>query len=213
MRTGSGWCPFAMRGHCERPDESGLMGGVGNGARGDTRGLPRACPRASMRNAAYDRQRCHSPTRSALSSGSPSAPACWARCSLMPRTGRTASPTCQHGAARRAGGRPERAHPPLCLRFWFCGALTERPSGNCRFYLSRDTLASLPGHHPACAHRQQSAGRRHPRRHRLLARDEPRLQSAVGRQRIAWPGRALSLPGKGAANYDFVVALAERKSK
>ena len=34
-----------MRGRCERPDESGLMGGVGNGARGDTRGLPRACPR------------------------------------------------------------------------------------------------------------------------------------------------------------------------
>jgi hypothetical protein len=32
----------------------------------------------------------------------------------------------------------------------------------------RATVASLPGHHPACAHRQQSAGRRHPCRHRLL---------------------------------------------
>jgi TPR repeat protein len=46
----------------------------------------------TMRNAAYDGQRCHSPTRFALSSGSLSAPACWARCSLMSRTGRMASP-------------------------------------------------------------------------------------------------------------------------
>src|SRR5271167_1757157 len=34
MRTGRGWYPFAMRGHCERPDESGRTGGVGNGAWG-----------------------------------------------------------------------------------------------------------------------------------------------------------------------------------
>ena len=100
---------------------------------------------------------------------------------------------CQHGAARRAGGRPERGHPLFARDFGSAGRLRSVPPPIAVSTLSRATLASLPGHHPACAHRQQSAGRRHPCRHRLLARDEPRLQSAVGRQRFAWPRRPLRL--------------------
>ena len=74
-------------------DKSGLMGGVGNGARGD---LPVGCrgPVHGPRCEIYPMIAGDATAqRSALSSGSPSAPACWARCSLMPRTGRTASPT------------------------------------------------------------------------------------------------------------------------
>ena len=130
-------------------------------------------------------------------SGSPSAPACWVRCSLMPRTRPHGIAdfvnTELHGVV--AGGlnvgASSRSFEILVLR----GAYGAR----LRQYLPFPTLllalrsASLSWHHPACAHRQQSAGRHHPRRHRLLARYEPRLQFAVGRQRFAWPGRTLRL--------------------
>src|ERR1700722_13707521 len=100
---------------------------------------------------------------------------------------------CQRGAARRAGGRPEWGHPLFARDFGAAGRLRSVPPPIAVSTLSRATLSSLPWHHPPCAYRQQSAGRRHARRHRLLARYEPRLQSAVGRQRFAWPGRAVRL--------------------
>src|SRR3984957_15439449 len=100
---------------------------------------------------------------------------------------------CQHGAARRGGGWPERGHPLFVRDFGAAGRLRSAPPPIAVSTLSRAAIASLSSHHPACAHRQQSAGRHHPRRHRLLARFEPWFQPAVGRQRFAWPGRALRL--------------------
>ena len=56
---------------------------------------------------------------------------------------------CQHGAARGAGGRAERGHPLFARDFSAARRLWSAPPPIAVSTLSRATLASLPGHHPA----------------------------------------------------------------
>ena len=157
--------------------------------------------RTMRKNSAYDRQRCHSPR---VDRPQPQLAGCDVRLCREPAV--PASPILSTRSCTACWRAAWNWGILFARDFGAAGALTERPSTNCRFYpISRDARFSAWASSCLCAPRQQSAGRHHPRRHRLLAHFEPRLQSAVGRQRrcLAW---ACSSPSSPGANTNSLAA-------